>query len=108
MLKPLSSDTVSCHTPSEIIVAASSSTSRWPASQRGRHTNRYDDTRQRYVRTVFVRLYDDRVVAFQASLFDGGDEPSVGPLTPRRTALSEGAWIDIQRGWIGAADVLFE
>jgi alkylated DNA repair dioxygenase AlkB len=46
--------------------------------------------------------------AFQASLLDAMIEPVVTPLRPTRTLLSEGAWIDVQRGWLQGADVLFE
>lgn len=48
--------------------------------------------------------------AFQGSLFDATDEPAVRPLgvTVERTALTDGAWIDVRRGWLGGADALFE
>jgi alkylated DNA repair dioxygenase AlkB len=46
--------------------------------------------------------------AFQASLLDAVAEPVVGVLRPTRTTLSDGAWVDVQRGWLGGADVLFE
>src|SRR6185312_12230840 len=46
--------------------------------------------------------------AFQASLFDDVAEPVVTALRPHRTALCDGAWIDVQRGWLHGADVLFE
>ncbi|HEY2298056.1 MAG TPA: alpha-ketoglutarate-dependent dioxygenase AlkB [Jatrophihabitans sp.] len=46
--------------------------------------------------------------AFQASLLDAMIEPVVTPLRPTRTLLSGGAWIDVQRGWLQGADVLFE
>jgi alkylated DNA repair dioxygenase AlkB len=46
--------------------------------------------------------------AFQASLLDAMMEPVVTPLRPTRTLLSAGAWIDVQRGWLQGADVLFE
>jgi alkylated DNA repair dioxygenase AlkB len=65
--------------------------------------------------------------AFQSSLFDLGDDrltdhdaerPAVrgaGRIGPRplnqrleRTALSDGAWIDVFRGWMSGADELFE
>jgi alkylated DNA repair dioxygenase AlkB len=48
------------------------------------------------------------VVAFQASLFDAVEDTRVGPLSPRRTVLGDGAWIDVQRRWIAGADPLFE
>ncbi len=42
----------------------------------------------------------------QSSLFGGG-ETSLGPLTPTRTPLSAGAWIDLLPGWLsGAEEVL--
>ena len=46
--------------------------------------------------------------AFQASLLDAVTEPVVGALRPNRTTLSDGAWVDVQRGWLAGADVLFE
>jgi len=46
--------------------------------------------------------------AFQASLFDDGAEPVVTALRPHRTTLCDDAWIDVQRGWLHGADVLFE
>jgi alkylated DNA repair dioxygenase AlkB len=47
-------------------------------------------------------------LAFQASLLDAADAPSPVRLAPQRTVLSDGAWIDTQRGWLHGADVLFE
>jgi alkylated DNA repair dioxygenase AlkB len=46
----------------------------------------------------------------QGSLLDQGCEPEVGPLgtAVQRTRLSRGAWIDLRRGWLTGADVLFE
>jgi alkylated DNA repair dioxygenase AlkB len=46
--------------------------------------------------------------AFQASLFGDDEQPVVHRLAPARTALSDGAWVDVQRGWLSGADVLFE
>ena len=48
--------------------------------------------------------------AFQGSLFDAADEASVRPLgaTVERTVLTDGAWLDVRRGWLGGADALFE
>jgi alkylated DNA repair dioxygenase AlkB len=51
-------------------------------------------------------------IAFQSSLLDGvaDDEPtSLGPLGAgvQRTPLSDGAWVDVRRGWIRGADALF-
>lgn len=48
--------------------------------------------------------------AFQASLLDTVDDPQVGPLGPavERVALGDGAWLDVCRGWVCGADVLFE
>ena len=46
--------------------------------------------------------------AFQASLFDDVAEPVVTALRPHRTTLCDDAWIDVQRGWLHGADVLFE
>ncbi|MEU0272631.1 alpha-ketoglutarate-dependent dioxygenase AlkB [Streptomyces sp. NPDC006307] len=45
----------------------------------------------------------------QGSLFDQSDETALGPLTGiRRTALTDGAWIDLLPGWLTGADALFE
>ena len=48
--------------------------------------------------------------AFQGSLFDADNESIVRPLgaTVERTALTDGAWLDVRRGWLGGADALFE
>ncbi len=48
--------------------------------------------------------------AFQASLLDVGTDACPGSLGPSvsRTALTHGAWVDVRRGWISGADVLFE
>ena len=46
--------------------------------------------------------------AFQASLFDDVAEPVVTALRPHRATLCDDAWIDVQRGWLHGADVLFE
>ena len=48
--------------------------------------------------------------AFQGSLLDLGEDAWPGSLgeTVERTVLTEGAWIDVRRGWIDGADVLFE
>jgi alkylated DNA repair dioxygenase AlkB len=50
------------------------------------------------------------VTGFQASLLDVGDHVSLGPLrghVERRT-LTDGAWVDLRRGWVDGADALFE
>jgi alkylated DNA repair dioxygenase AlkB len=48
--------------------------------------------------------------AFQGSLLDVAEEAGVGALgrSVRRTVLANGAWVDLRRGWITGADVLFE
>jgi alkylated DNA repair dioxygenase AlkB len=46
-------------------------------------------------------------VAVQDSLLDFGDEPSPGRLRPERVALSHGAWVDVQRGWLAGSAALF-
>ncbi|MBW8485906.1 alpha-ketoglutarate-dependent dioxygenase AlkB [Actinomadura parmotrematis] len=48
--------------------------------------------------------------AFQASLLDTADTPTLTPLagTVRRTHLPHGAWIDLRPSWIAGADPLFE
>lgn len=45
-------------------------------------------------------------VAFQPSLF-ADDEVRCQPLSPGRTTLSNGAWVDHQPGWLAGADTLF-
>jgi alkylated DNA repair dioxygenase AlkB len=46
-------------------------------------------------------------VPVQESLLDLGDAPAPGALRPERTPLVHGAWIDVQRGWLGGAGELF-
>ncbi|MGO4758825.1 alpha-ketoglutarate-dependent dioxygenase AlkB, partial [Streptomyces sp. 2MCAF27] len=44
----------------------------------------------------------------QGSLFDQADDIRLGPLADmRRTALGDGAWIDLLPGWLSGADALF-
>ena len=47
---------------------------------------------------------------FQGSLLDLAAETGLGPLgaSVRRTALSDGAWVDVRPGWVSGADALFE
>lgn len=48
-------------------------------------------------------------VHLQGSLFDQAEEPALGPLRGlRRTALGEGAWIDVLPNWLRGADALFD
>src|ERR1700730_12887422 len=46
-------------------------------------------------------------VAVQDSLLDFGDEPRLTALRPERVPLSDGAWIDVQRGWLAGSAELF-
>jgi alkylated DNA repair dioxygenase AlkB len=48
--------------------------------------------------------------ALQCSLLDQAAEPSVALLAHhvRRTTLSHGAWVDLRRGWVTGADMLFD
>jgi alkylated DNA repair dioxygenase AlkB len=48
--------------------------------------------------------------AFQGSLLDLADDVRIGPLgsAVQRTTLTQGAWVDVGRGWINGADVLFD
>jgi alkylated DNA repair dioxygenase AlkB len=47
--------------------------------------------------------------AVQGSLLGDGAEVSLGSLASlRRTALGNGAWIDVAVGWLAGADTLFE
>ena len=43
----------------------------------------------------------------QDSLLDFGDEPTPGAVRPERIALSHGAWVDVQRGWLTGSAALF-
>ena len=49
-------------------------------------------------------------MTFQGSLLDIGTDIGPGPLgtTVRRRPLTQGAWVDVRRGWFGGADVLFD
>jgi alkylated DNA repair dioxygenase AlkB len=47
-------------------------------------------------------------VLHQDSLFDLAGEPSFEPLAPHRTALSQGAWVDVQHGWLAGSAPVFE
>ena len=49
-------------------------------------------------------------MTFQGSLLDIGTDIGPGPLgtTVRRRPLTEGAWVDVRRGWFGGADALFD
>lgn len=40
---------------------------------------------------------------FQSTLF-AADDPGPSALRPERTELSHGAWVDVQRSWLGGAD----
>jgi len=46
-------------------------------------------------------------VVVQESLLDGGDEVAPGTVRPERVPLSDGAWIDVQRGWLAGSAELF-
>jgi len=49
-----------------------------------------------------------RSPALQGSLLDEADHVGLGPLTTvRRTVLGHGAWLDVLRGWLIGADILF-
>ena len=50
------------------------------------------------------------VPALQPSLLDVAEESTVRPLAghTERTSLTEGAWVDLRRSWVGGADQLFE
>jgi alkylated DNA repair dioxygenase AlkB len=43
----------------------------------------------------------------QDSLLDLCDDPMLGALRPKRTILSRGAWVDVQRGWLAGSAALF-
>jgi alkylated DNA repair dioxygenase AlkB len=48
--------------------------------------------------------------ALQCSLLDQTVEPGLAPLAHhvQRTPLAQGAWVDVRRGWVTGADMLFE
>lgn len=50
------------------------------------------------------------MAGLQSSLLDLADEVALGPLggTVERVPLTEGAWIDVRRGWLAGASELFE
>jgi alkylated DNA repair dioxygenase AlkB len=52
------------------------------------------------------------LAGYQSSLFDQAEglagAPVLGPLRPRRTVLTSGAWIDTCPGWLHGSDALFE
>lgn len=50
------------------------------------------------------------MTALQGSLLDLADDLTLGPLgsTVLRRPLSNGAWVDVRRGWLTGADLLFE
>ncbi len=50
-----------------------------------------------------------RVVWFQGSLLDVGDDAQVGALgaSVQRRSLAHGAWVDVRPGWMSGADPLF-
>lgn len=57
------------------------------------------------VRTPALRSFS----SFQGSLFDTADpEPALGQLAPKRTVLTDAAWVDTCPGWLSGADALFE
>lgn len=42
-------------------------------------------------------------------LLDGdGTDPAPGPLSPERTCLAHGAWVDVQRGWLAGSQELYD
>ena len=49
------------------------------------------------------------VVDLQPSLLDLAEDVRIGPLdrAVERTELSDGAWLDVRRGWLTGADALF-
>ena len=48
------------------------------------------------------------MTGFQTSLFDATDDITLAALTPTRTSLSNGAWVDVQHQWVHGADILFD
>ena len=57
----------------------------------------------------FMRYYRGMSVSLQPSLFETQDvDIGVRPLAPRRSELSDGAWIDVQPAWLAGAAELFD
>ena len=56
------------------------------------------------------RILEGMSGALQGSLLDLGDDVRPGRLgsSVERTVLTHGAWVDVRRGWISGADVLFD
>jgi len=52
-------------------------------------------------------MFDD--AWFQGSLLDVGTPETIGPLgaAVERVPLTDGAWVDLRRGWVSGADELF-
>ena len=54
----------------------------------------------------------ERLSAVQGSLLEllDGDAacPAPGPLSPERTWLAHGAWVDVQRGWLAGSQELYD
>jgi alkylated DNA repair dioxygenase AlkB len=44
---------------------------------------------------------------FQGSLLDLDEQTALRPLAVERTALSQGAWVDVMPGWVTGSDDLF-
>lgn len=57
---------------------------------------------------IFVYVFYTYIVQFQPSLLDAAPDVTLAPLAPSRTALSDGAWVDVQPRWVRGGDVLFE
>ena len=54
-----------------------------------------------------MRYHVRMSVAVQESLLDFGDEAVPAVVRPKRVLLCSGAWIDVQRGWLGGSAALF-
>jgi hypothetical protein len=47
--------------------------------------------------------------AYQPSMFDQADEPTLGSLDDlRRIDLTDGAWVDVLPGWLTGSDALLD
>jgi alkylated DNA repair dioxygenase AlkB len=49
-------------------------------------------------------------LVYQPSLLESGASSALPPIDPEpaRTALTDGAWVDLQPGWVSGSDQLFE
>lgn len=59
---------------------------------------------ERVFETKYDHLMEDY---FQGSLLDADQATGLGVLDPQRTPLAQGAWVDVQPGWVTGSDDVF-